>query len=666
MTRQFYAFIWPILVFVAVLDSVDRLQSAELVPVARLRQDRFSGSIGHALAYSPDGKLIAVGSYEIGIWDADTGRKLHQLRGHSKSFTGGGVSGLCFTADSKTLVSSGQDGAIRVWDAKTGKLAREILVPWVWVDEEANWILGRVPLKSLALSPDNKTVAATAYDWTIRAWDVQTGKYLYELGRSKAKKTDPKAIGIDPKQLKFDADTEYWKLPRYFQSSPPDICFSPDGKVVAASQYDCVELWDVEKRGLKTRILKGGDAAFSPDGKFLVTAIYEGVTVWDAESGAELRQFSDPIKIFTPLEFSPDGKILATGSDDAHGIRLWDFSSGRFLKSLPYGGLGLDEIRFSPDGKRIAATVRRNQVHLFDVDLGTKLFDGAHSDCITELAFTTDGRYLISGGNDASVRVWDTQKWNLQKSLTQPQMFVTAMLPMQSPGELLVGDAIGVSRLLQIPSLEIKATLSHAKIEVSNDVAGYALYNDRLFVGVDDVSAGVETWDWKTKKFSSRKKQHSTYNLLMTRSKDHSIVATADYGGNVVVWKESPANRIAEFKIDGNHTEALALTSDGKKLATIGWSGTRPLLQIWSVQPRNELFRAMPGGSGITKAVWSPGGEILAMSSMGKPGLYLLQSEKLSRIETTSGIYSLAFSPDGRFLATGERDGQIIIWKVNS
>lgn len=161
---------------------------AELRQVVQLKNLAFEGSNGHQLAYSPDGNLIAVGRYHIGIWDARTGKKLLQLDGHARGMNKGGVSGLVFTSHSKTLISSGHDGAIRFWNTVSGKLLREVSAPGFWVLKGFDMVVGRMPLHSLEYNSNNHVVDAVAHDLTIRLWDGRTGKYLGSLGESKAER----------------------------------------------------------------------------------------------------------------------------------------------------------------------------------------------------------------------------------------------------------------------------------------------------------------------------------------------------------------------------------------------------------------------------------------------------------------------------------------------
>ncbi|QDT26622.1 WD40 repeat domain-containing protein [Gimesia panareensis] len=643
---------------------------AELRQVAELKNQAFDGSNGHQLACSPDGKLIAVGSYGIGIWNAQTGTRLQQLKGHPKTLTEGGVTGLVFTEDSRTLISCGHDGAIRFWEASTGKLSRELTTDVIWLRKGNDFPCGPMPLHALAYSARHQIVTAVGHDWSIRLWNSRTGEYLGTVGK-------PRGEQVDVKQLSFkipdDFDLsryEFVRMPVFYQDRHPNLCFAPDGRTLAATDSDQTCFWDAVNRKQQLEIPGGGAGQFSPDGRWYVTGNYDGMTVWNPRTGKKIREISNATKVYSPLQFSPDGWLLVTGSADSSGLRIWDFTTGTLKKTIPCGSPALDAIRFTPDGKRIAATVRLSQVHLFDLASGQKLFGNAHTATVDHLTFAANGRYLISGGADSAVKAWDTQTWKLRSSFTRPELYVSALYSFPDADQVFVGDRRGNSRLLQLPSLEPELTLQHGnndsyqKDSSYKTVSGYAFSDQRLFVGMDVDQAGwIETWDWKTRTRISTQKQHATYHLRMAASRDQSIVATTDYGGNVVIWENSPQQRIGQFQIDGKHTSAVAVRPDGKQIATCGRSGPDLNLQIWETHSQKEITRLRPGGSGITAMAWSPDGSTLAIASMGSPGLYLYRSGQLSSLDGTRGCHSLAFSPDGQWIATGLEDGSIEVWE---
>src|SRR5262249_48149576 len=151
-----------------------------------------------------------------------------------------------------------------------------------------------------------------------------------------------------------------------------------------------------------------------------VTAGYDGVTIWDAATGERTGGFTHNVKIFSPLCFAPDGRLF-TGSDGATGIRIWDFPAGRLRQTLPDGGPSPQRMAISADGATLGATVDRSRVELWDLRTGKQKCDGGHSGPVRALCFSPDGRSLVSGASDASVRVWETERWSQQRSLVLPE-----------------------------------------------------------------------------------------------------------------------------------------------------------------------------------------------------------------------------------------------------
>jgi len=220
--------------------------------------------------------------------------------------------------------------------------------------------------------------------------------------------------------------------------------FSPDGKkIVTASQDNTAKIWDAES-GKELQTLEGHTSfvnyvAFSPDGKRIATASTDNtVRIWDVESGEELKRFDrlpgrmrwnydtgEEVKderLSNPrsVAFSPDGKRLLAGSVARVAV-IWDVESGEELRRLGGFTSVVNSVAFSPDGKKIA-TGSIGDAHIWDAETGEKLHTiGHHGNEIAGLprrltrgappgisfvAFSPDGKRIVTGSTDATARIW--------------------------------------------------------------------------------------------------------------------------------------------------------------------------------------------------------------------------------------------------------------------
>jgi WD40 repeat protein len=199
------------------------------------------------------------------------------------------------------------------------------------------------------------------------------------------------------------------------------IAFSPDGKLLAAAggapqREGEIKIWDVRSHQL-LRTMRGHkdciySVAWSPDGELIASGSYDKqVKLWDARTGGEVRNLQDHIDAVFAVAFSPDGKRLASASQD-RTVKIWDVATGKRLYTLSDAADGLTSLAFSPSGDEVAAAGYDKTVYVWrlsedDGHLVQSLI--ADQDSILALAWSPDGKTIVTSSSDESIRFRDTR-----------------------------------------------------------------------------------------------------------------------------------------------------------------------------------------------------------------------------------------------------------------
>jgi WD40 repeat protein len=329
-----------------------------------------------ALAFAPDGQTVAAAVWDtIRQWDAASGQEICQRPQHTAP-----IMSVRVAPDSKTVASASRDGTIRLWEAATGREIRKIQ----WPRDS-----GRYEAWSVDFSPDGKTLAAAGEDSTIRLWDAATGQETRTLRGHKG--------------------------PVHSFS----VVFSPDGKTLASAADDgTIRLWDAATGQEIRTIQQSADCAvFSPDGKTLASA-GSGLQLWEVATGRLIREFQGGPS-WASVVFSPDGRSLASATSQTRGangyvnvVWLWDVATGQQICTFPETRRepadAVYALSYSPDGKAVASGSDDGTIRLWEAATGQEIrrFQ-ADVGPVTSVAFTPDGRAVVSGHENGIVLVWD-------------------------------------------------------------------------------------------------------------------------------------------------------------------------------------------------------------------------------------------------------------------
>ena len=625
---------------------------AMLAAAARPEIAVLSGHAGPvvSVAFSPDGKTLATGSYDhtVQLWDVATGRQIGELLNSQN----GPTESMAFSPDGKTLATGGGDGTLRLWDVAAGHQIGHTLA------DDFGGIF------AVTFSPDGKTLAIGGNDTVL--WDVTTGHQIGSPlpshsgsvsavafspdGKTLATALNPVEQGVPngkaPATGSQDGAVRLWNVATGHQIGSPltghtgmvdSVAFSPDGKTLAIGSEDgAVRLRDVATGRQIGSPLTGHTGmvsvvAFSRDGKTLASGSDDStVRLWDVATGRQIGgQLTGHTGSIRSVAFSPDGKTLATGSDDATA-RLWNVAYRTGIATFTGSAAGAASVVFGPENATLAAVSGDGAVQLWNVATGRQIghtFTG-HTGHVIGVALSPDGKTVAIGSEDSTTRLWDVATGRqIGHTLTGPTGMVDPEAFSPDGKTVAIGSYDGTTRLWDVATgRQIGPTLT-GPTGTPNPEA-FSPDGKTLAIASDGTT---RLWDVATgRQIGPTLTGHQGGVTAVTFSPDGKTVASGNSDGTVQLWDVATGRQIGD-PLTGHSSAVTTLifSPDGKTVASGSYDGTT---RLWDVASGRQIGDPLTGPA-------DEAGSIV--------------------------VDSVAFSPDGKTVASGSSDGTVRLWDVS-
>jgi len=615
-----------------------------------------------------------------------------------------------YSPDGKFVVTDGDDGQFRVWDAGDGRLIRRLDVGIGEILDLAFSSDGkRVAAVGLLSNPVKRTVVGhTTFTDLATGRRVAQGKWEeHDLVMELAFSPDARllTIGMHEGTVRvLDAMTGVESLRINLAERRVDqIAFASAGNRIAIASIarksgkrrTQINVFDLGN-GKELRVIPELDGeiealAFSPDGTRIAATLSSHVVLWDIASGQQAELKAD---LGEKLAFSADGLRLA-GFDGSGTFRLWDLVTRRRIDSFKTSTSALNASAFSPDARTFASNGEWSVLHFWDLETHRDrlAFPDAHADLARSILFTADGKTLITGSGDKTVRLWDLGTGRLRKILRHEGGVRAIALSIDGRSLVTGTEGGGFANLWDLTKEEgpINLLVGYRLIFPIFPIAlGFSSRADSILGCGNDGT--LRRWDLKERRmmtvtqpqFSGTAYPFPGYAFSAgVFFADGQKLAVIDYitGLHVVdlpTGKELYHVADANVVVPSPDERTLAIATPGSTSELEQWvghyttthsdHGTISLLD--SVTGVEKLQIAVPG-SQVWALAFSPDGKTLAATAGWRQGqihLYEAATGKETRTIASPPLRTsaLAFTPDGASLVTGMADTSVLIWDVRS
>jgi WD40 repeat protein len=649
------------------------------------------GEMVVSVAFSPDGRLIASASANgtVQLWDSMRGVAIDSPMSR---YLGSAIS-VAFSPDGRWIAAGTSDGLVRLWDVKSSAAAS-----FSFKGHQSS-------VYSVAFSPNGRQLVSGSRDGTVRLWDAKSGAAIGAPLKGHEGAVMSVAFSPDGRQLasgSFDRTVRLWDAKSGTALGAPlkgdddvlSVVYSPDGqRIASAGGGGAVQLWDA-KRGeaigpplAKASIGRIYVLAFSPDGRLIACGINSMIFLLDAMTGAQigppLRGHSFPVR---SVAFSPDGRRVVSSSEDG-SLRLWDVKNGVAIGSPLKGHHGpVKSVAVSTDGRQVASIFDDQSLWLWDSGNGGAAGQDFkwHKRKVNSIAFSPDGRVIASGGEDHTVRLWDTKSGTAIGSPLEGHVSSVDSIVFSPDGRLIAskdyGDVIHLwdaksGAAIGSPLAPAHGNLANRRyglnILAEEEDSAQALWNQSVHdifkldsVKLDSVELDSTIQAGKVISMSFGSDGRLVAAIMIRDQYDADSIRLVD------VKNDSPIGRPIRLPRYVVFQRELAFNPDARIVAT---GGTPAAVRLWDANSGEEIGLPLRGHEGwVTSVAFSPDGRMIASGSLDGVRLWDAKSgtsfgplpwvQVAPHMRYGGMISSLAFSNNGRIIASGSLDGTVRRW----
>jgi WD40 repeat protein/serine/threonine protein kinase len=610
-----------------------------------LRSITYGGQYVHAVAFSPDGKYVALGGSStkkvpkngkdvfVRLFNAQTGAPIRDFVGHDDD-----VLSVAFSHDSRRLLTSSYDKSARLWDVESGRERQKYLGHnwWVWsaafskdesrvvtASQDGTVIVWNTdsaqssspftghtgPVYAAAFSPDGQYVVSGGFDNRVLVWrpdDVQ--RFDYSGAISADKNGDVAVIdaktGVTTGRRRANVPPKFRELDGH--TAPiRSVEFSPNGKMVLSAGNDnTIKLWSFTSES-------AGDSA---DGK--------------AAAGRLIKSLRGHASWVRSAVFSPDGHSVLSGGHDAEA-KLWSIAGYEEVRVFQERVLqghadAVLSAAFSKAGDRVVTASRDRTAKTWDIDKGKPLvtFEEGHDYLTSTAVFFPNGRQLLTAAADNTARVWDlttgTQTLRLDKTGR------AAVAALSHDGKLVAsGSDDNTAKIWNAESGE----LLHATKPLDAEVTAVAFSPDGLFFATGDIRGGCALWDTKTAALVKSSNSHNRKITAIDFTADGKRVLSGSTDNTVGQWDLAAGAEPLELILKPSAAVvSMALVPDRRQAILLG---DDHVVTLWDTD-RAQLVKTLDARGAMPKSQSTP--SQLAVSADGRLALWTDYDHRVVRI----------------------------------